>query len=125
MNHDLFVLACIQLLGIESNIEIRMRPRARGAYKELAGCIETRLRKGKIIGFVIFVNMDVCVGAEFSINDVIAHELVHAIMIENDIHSNAYHHNSKFQNICTELEKEMVKAGFEIGKLYSPDSDTD
>jgi hypothetical protein len=125
MNHDLFVLACIQLLDIKSNIEIRMRPRARGAYKELAGCIETRLRKGKIIGFVIFVNMDVCVGAEFSLNDVIAHELVHAVMIENDKFDHKYHHDSRFQSICRQLQKEMIKVGFKIGDLYSRHSDTD
>lgn len=125
MNHDLFVLACVQMLDIKSNIEIRMRPVGKGKYKELAGVCETRYRKNKVIGFVIFINMDVCIESKFSLNDVIAHELVHAIMIENDKFDHTYHHDSRFQNICRELQKEMIKAGFKIGDLYSRHTDTD
>jgi hypothetical protein len=125
MNDNLFIIACIKLLGIKARVQIKMNPKAYGEFKDVSGACETRYRLTKVIGHVIIVNLDSCYQSRYSINDVIAHELVHAKMIETGIHNDNWHHDTKFQKVCKCLEREMKKAGFEIGKLFSPITDLD
>jgi len=126
---NLFIFEVIQMLGIKLPVEFRLRPVAKKTkdyrIKESAAWCETRCRKGIPYSFVIFVNMDICFQSQFHINDVIAHELVHAIMLENGSFNEKKHHDKKFQNTCNALEKNMRKKGFKIGKLYSPLTDTE
>lgn len=121
-----FILACAGILGIKCPVDIRLRSRdSNKRTGQLAGYAETRIRKGKIVRHVIFINLNVCLESEYRLADVIAHELVHSIMLETDVFDDNSHHDARFQKICQILEAELYDQGMPIGALYNPETDTD
>ena len=128
MLHDttIFILACAGILGIKSPVDIRMRTKDSSKRTgQLAGFAETRMRKGKIVRHVIFVNLKVCAESEYNLADVIAHELVHSLMLETNTFDDNHHHDIRFQKLCELLEAELYDQGMPVGKLYNPETDTD
>ena len=126
--NEMFIIAVTDILGFSKPVEIRIHPQNTNLPKterELAGWCDTFLRKGRITKHVLHINLRVCIESEYSITDTIAHEMVHAIMIENGKFNEEKHHDTRFQNICTALENNMRELGFEIGTLYNPETDTD
>lgn len=123
MDITLLILACKDLLLIEKPVDITFKTNPKGVLKEVAGLCDTIIRKGKIIKHSIKLNARICFESEFKAIDVIAHEMVHACMIEKGSFNPEYHHDTKFQNICRELEKELTAIGFPVGSLYSPETD--
>lgn len=124
MDTSLFILAMCEILSIKKPVEIRVRTRAIKKHKGIAGLCENRVRKGKTISYVIFLNMREIVESNFTFLDVLAHEMVHIVQIENGIFQDKRHHDKTFQRICKVVEKESLKLGVKLGKLYSPKSDT-
>ncbi len=122
---NLFVRACCAGLMIQTPVSIRFESKPRRELKKVAGLCEHRYRKGVLSGFVIHVNMGVCLDSGYLTTDVIAHELVHAHMIEFGKFDEEYHHDTHFQKLCAVLTKFLLDAGFEVKQLYSPETDTD
>ena len=54
---------------------------------------------------------------------IIAHEMIHAKMIENGTFNPDNHHCKKFQDIAKALRNSLNKMGFKVGKLYTPETD--
>lgn len=122
---NLFVRACCINLQIETPVSIRFESKPRGYLKKVAALCESRYRKGVLSGFVITVNMGLCLDSDYLTTDVIAHELVHAHMMEFDTFKTKYHHNKRFQKLCAVLTTVLLDMGFEVKQLYSAKTDTD
>ena len=126
MDHSIIILGAQQLLGIKKPVDIRITTaNPSKSKKDFAGLYEGRYRKDNLIRHVIYINIRVVIEAGFSLTDVIAHEMVHAAQFEYGIFNNEKHHDKKFQKMCEYLENEFLKLGVTLGKLYSPESDTD
>ena len=127
MSHDIgvLILATQKILDIKLPIRFVMKTKGVGESKDLAGYCETHYRKGKMIRHKISLNLDVCLFAEYKLNDVIVHEMVHACMFEHGSFNEKYHHDIRFQNICALLRLELQKMGFDIGELYNANVDLD
>lgn len=124
----MFVLACQQLLQIQKPVEIRIIPGNGIRDKVLrnsAGLCDTFFRNGKLNKHILYVNLRVCVESKYTVEDVIAHEFVHAVMIENGKFNPNFHHDKTFQNICKVFEENLNQLGFKVGELYNPQTDTD
>jgi hypothetical protein len=122
--NPLFIQACCEVIHVRKPLQIRFNPKAKGA-KDAAGYYESRTRKGRIIGHVIFINLDVVWTSNYKLCDVIAHEICHAAQFENGLHKGGKYHDKAFQTICTILEKALRKTEFKVGKLYNPKTDTE
>lgn len=121
-----FIFLCMGILGIKCPVDIRMRTKdSNKETKDNAGFADTHSRNGKIIRHVIFINIPVCIESNYSLESVIAHELAHSIMYENETFDNSHHHNKIFQNWCKYLEHELLTEGYNIGSLYNPETDTE
>lgn len=118
-----FVHACAGILAVSLPIEVRFRTKAKKAEKDMAAFCEPRYRSGKLNGFVIIVNLDTVMESEYSLADVIAHEICHAAQFTHGIFNDDYHHDEKFQKLCKILEKETAKLGYTLGKLYDNNID--
>jgi len=123
MDYAILIKFLQESLLITLPIEIRLNTRASNSTKELAGYCDTRMRKGKIIRFVIVINLDVCMECNYSIIGVIAHEAIHASMLEHNIFNDEKHHCKKFQEIARILETELQKLNIDTGPLYCPEYD--
>lgn len=128
---NFFLFALHGLLDLKKPIELRIctdRPRAHREYETpcmAAAWYEVRVRKGRIMRHVININLRVCVESRFALNDVIAHEVVHAAQHEHGIFNQNFHHDEKFQKLCRYVRKEMKKAGYPLGKIFDKNSDVD
>lgn len=128
MKTELFIIAAKQILGFKKPVEIRIHPDGYGKTKEIrgySGWCDTQLRKGKILKHVLHINMPSVYESKYRMTDVIAHEMIHAIMIERNRFNEKKHHDKKFQKICKMFEENMRTLGFTIGELYNPNTDTD
>ena len=122
---SLFILACQQLLAIETPVSVEYRAKAHRKYlqKVAAYCWDSR-RKGVLVKFRLVINCRVMIESNYDSFSVIAHEFVHAKMIENGTFNPLNHHCETFQKICKQLEKCLKKAGFPIAQsLYNPETD--
>jgi predicted SprT family Zn-dependent metalloprotease len=121
-----FIYACIQILDIKKPVEIRFLVHNKNkATSNLAAWAETRSRKGVIYKHVLMINPEMIIKSEYKLFDVIAHEFVHSLLLENGKHDDNHHHNKAFQNICKVLEKCFNNIGVPLGSLYNPKVDTD
>ncbi len=126
MDISILVMACQQMLNIEKPIHIRMyvkRPRSMRADAS-AQCF-TSVRNGKVYNHIIRINLKSCIESEFLVSGIIAHEFIHAKMLENGTFNHKHNHCEKFQSIAKVLEKDLKKLGFQTGKLYNPETDTE
>jgi predicted SprT family Zn-dependent metalloprotease len=126
MDINIFIMACAAILDIKKPVEIRLfnknKHKVNGIF---AGWAETRTRNGKVIKHVISINLNRNIESDFQLQDVIAHELVHSVMMENNKHDETWHHNKTFQNICKLLEKGLSDLNMPVGALYNPKTDRD
>lgn len=121
----MLIMACKQLLELKTPFSVEYRVKLKGSNKDSAGyCSEIR-RKGVLKKFRMVINCTGMIESDYDSFSVIAHEMVHAKMMEHEIHDCNYHHNTVFQDICRELEKELRKAKFPLTcPLYNPATDT-
>lgn len=121
---SMLILACKQLLDIKTPVEVVYKTKCRGQLKHVAAyCWDSR-RKGVLKKFRLVINCEEMIRSEYDSNSVIAHEFVHAKMIENETFNPHNHHCKTFQNIAAELEKCLIKAKFKIrNPLYNPETD--
>jgi len=125
--HDIsmLILACVQLLDIKTPVQVEYRNNCRGQLKRVAAyCWDTR-RKGVLKKFRLVLNTRNMIESEYDSVTIIAHEFVHAKMIENGTFNPDNHHCKTFQNIARELAKCLNTAGFKISKrgIYNPETD--
>lgn len=121
----LLIKACEGGLQIRKPISIQIKTQVKGDIANLAGYCDTYFRRGKISGHKIVINLDTVLSSEYSIYDVIAHELIHASMIENGHFDPEYHHDHTFQELAIHLTHYLTNLGFNIGELYNSQIDTD
>ena len=127
MQPDLLLLikACESGLQIRKPITLFIKTKPTGDGKELAGYCESYFRSGKLSGHKVVVHLNVVLDSEYNIYDVIAHELIHASMMENGLFNPDYHHDNTFQELAKHLTEYLVNMGFNIGELYNPLTDTE
>jgi predicted SprT family Zn-dependent metalloprotease len=126
MDINIFIMACIAILDIKKPVEIRLLNKNRHKVNSIfAAWAETRLRSGKVIKHIVSINLNRNIESEYSLQDVIAHELVHSVMMEYGKHNENYHHDKTFQNICKVLEKGLAELNMPVGALYDPVTDKD
>lgn len=121
-----FVQDCEDLLAIKLPVEIRFRPHTKGKYYgKLAAFCEGVYRKGKLIKHRLILNRDIMLESQYFVNDTIAHELIHAKMIENRSINWNRPHNKKFQKLAQDLRIDLAGLGYMIENIFDPDTDTD
>ena len=127
MKPDLLLLvkACESGLHISKPIKIIIKTQVKGDIGNLAGYCDSYFRKGKISGHKVVIHLDTVLSSEYSIYDVIAHELIHASMLENGHFDPDYHHDHTFQELAAHLTQYLNNMGFDIGTLYDPNIDTE
>ena len=127
MQPDLLLLikACESGLHISKPIHLQIKTQVKGDIKNLAGYCDSYIRRGKISGHKIVIHLDTVLSSEYSIYDVIAHELIHASMLENGHFDADYHHDNTFQELANHLTHYLTNLGFNIGCLYDPLIDTE
>jgi hypothetical protein len=125
MDNTILIMACIQLLGIEKPVEVVYKTKVRKSMNNTAAyCWDTR-RKGEIVKFRLVMNTPVMIESNYDSATIIAHEMIHAKMIEDDSFNPKNHHCERFQAISKELQKNLNKLGFKVGELYTPETDDD
>lgn len=126
MDNRFFVAICCEALKIKKPVQIKFKTKGTGEFKSCAGLYITRYRKNSILRHDITINLDSVIHAEYNLNGVIAHELIHACQEEHNLwKENGKHHNKKFQDIAKVLETCLAEYGFETGPIYSPLTDTE
>lgn len=125
MKPDLLLLikACESGLQIRKPIHLIIKTQVKGEIGKLAGYCDSYFRRGKISGHKVVIHLDTVLSSEYSIYDVIAHELIHASMMENGLFNPEYHHDHTFQELATHLTQYLNNMGFDIGVLYDPKVD--
>lgn len=127
MNTDILLLvkSCEAGLQIKKPITIIIKTKPAGDAKELAGYCESYYRRGKLSGHKVVIHLNVVFESNYNIYDVVAHELIHASMMENGLFNDDYHHDDTFQELATHLTQYLTDIGFKIGEIYNPVTDTD
>jgi len=127
MKPDLLLLikACQESLHIEKPITLKIRTKSKSKTRGLAGYCDSYFRKDKIVGHKVIINLDTVFESEYNIYDTIAHELIHACMLENGLFNPEYHHDNTFQELAQHLTEYLTNIGFQIDCLYSPVTDTE
>jgi hypothetical protein len=127
MKPDLLLLikACQESLNIQKPITIKIRTKAKKDTRGLAGYCDSYFRKDRIVGHKVVINLDTLFESNYNIYDTIAHELIHACMLEKNLFDPTHHHDITFQELATHLTHYLNNIGFEITCLYSPVTDTD
>lgn len=121
----LLIKACESGLQISKPIHLIMKTQVKGEVGKLAGYCDSYFRRGKISGHKVVIHLDTVLSSEYNVYDVIAHELIHASMMENHIFDPDYHHDHKFQELARILKDYLNNLGFNIGTLYDPLVDTE
>lgn len=127
MKPDLLLLvkACQEILKIKMPVVLKIKTHATGKMKTVAGYCDNYYRKDKLVGHKVVIHLDTVYTSGYCIYDVIAHELIHASMIENDLFNPDYHHDEVFQNMAGLLKTYLNNCGFKIESLYDSKIDTD
>jgi predicted SprT family Zn-dependent metalloprotease len=127
MKPDLLLLikACQAGLHISKPITIKIKTKAKKDTRGLAGYCDSYFRKDRIVGHKVVINLDTLFESEYSIYDTIAHELIHACMLEKNLFDPNHHHDTTFQELAAHLKQYLNNMGFEITCLYDPVTDTD
>jgi hypothetical protein len=127
MNQDIATLvkACEYVLQIKKTVHIVLKTRGRGKTKNLAGYCDSVFRNDRFVAHKIVVHLDTVVSSGYNMVDVIAHEFVHASMLEHGLFNPEYHHDKTFQHMAELLKTYLTNCGFQIGVLYDPAIDTD
>lgn len=121
----LLIAFCREALQIKLPVDITLKTKAKKTERDLAGYCDSRFRRGKLVRHVIVINLDVSGESGFNIHDTIAHELIHAAQIEHGVINENYFHDEKFQAVASILAENLREMGFNIGELYSSETDTD
>ena len=127
MKPDLLLLikACQESLNIQKPITLKIRTKAKKDTRGLAGYCDSYFRKNRIVGHKVVINLDTLFESEYSIYDTIAHELIHACMLEKNLFNPNYHHDETFQELAYHLKQYLNNIGFQIDCLYDPVTDTE
>lgn len=119
------ILVCAKALQLARPVELRIRTKARRDSKDLAGYYEPQLRAGKIIRHIVILNLGVIATSNYSLNAVIAHELIHACQMEHGFFDENHHHDKKFQKMAEKLREILKDIGYSVEPLYDEKVDTD
>jgi len=127
MKPDLLLLikACQESLHITKPITLKIRTQSKKQTRELAGYCDSYFRRDKIVGHKVVINLDNVFESEYNIYDTIAHELIHACMLEKNIFDVNHHHDETFQELAHYLTEYLNNIGFQITCLYDPVTDTE
>jgi hypothetical protein len=127
MKPDLLLLikACQEALHIQKPITLKIRTKSKKDTRGLAGYCDSYFRKDRIVGHKVVINLDTVFESEYNIYDTIAHELIHACMLEKNLFDPEYHHDTTFQELAHHLTEYLNNIGFEITCLYDPVTDTE
>ncbi len=106
-----------EYLGVEKPYEIRISSKP---HDWAAGFCEQRMRKGKIIKHVITLYLPSIIASGFSLESVIAHELIHAWQAEEGILLEGQYHGEDFAYAAADVEQT-----FGIDEVYDPENDTE
>lgn len=121
----LLIQAVVSILEIQKPVDVVLKTRVSYKEKTMAGWCDTIFRKGKVYKHSIKINLAQTIESEYDLCGVIAHELIHAKMIEDGSFNSGFHHDNRFQVIALELKKILDSLGFDTGILYDPLTDTD
>jgi hypothetical protein len=122
----LLIQAVVSVLEIHKPVDVVLKTRVYNkTHRGLAGWCDTVFRNNRLQKHKIVINLGQTLESNFDVYGVIAHELIHAKMIEDNSFNENYHHDDRFQLIATHLEKILNDLGFSTGELYSPITDTD
>lgn len=126
-NLHTFVSFVSKSLMIKLPVEFRFTMKGKSGAKHAAALCETRMRKGLVIKHVIVFNMLEMENSRYNYFSVIAHELIHASMIENGLFDNEFHHNKMFQKLAEKLETTLRDLSWKLGDtpIYNPETDQD
>lgn len=122
----LLIQAVVSALEIHKPVDVVLKTRVyRKRERGLAGWCDTVFHKGRVSKHIVKINLGQTIESEYDLCGVIAHELIHARMIEDGSFNPEYHHDERFQIIAAHLEKILNDLGFETGSLYDSLTDTD
>lgn len=122
----LLIRFVVSVLQIQKPVDVVLKTRVYNkTHRGLAGWCDTVFRNNRITKHKIVVNLGQTLESNFDVYGVIAHELIHAKMIEDGSFNEHYHHDDRFQLIAAHLEKILNSLGFCTGELYSPVTDLD
>lgn len=122
----LLIQAVVSVLEIQKPVDVVLKTKV---YKKrergLSGWCDTVFHKGKLVKHSIKINLAQTIASDYDLCGVIAHELIHAKMIEDNSFNPDFHHDKRFQAIAHELHKILDQLGFQTGPLYDPKTDTE
>lgn len=122
----LLIQAVVSSLEIQKPVDVILKTRVtKKIQRGLAGWCDTVFHNGRLVKHSIKINLGATLQSDYDLCGVIAHELIHARMIEDGSFNSDNHHDERFQIIAVHLEKILNDLGFETGPLYNPLTDTD
>lgn len=122
----LLIQAVVSILEIHKPVDVILKTKVyKKRERTLAGWCDTVFHKGKVSKHIIKINLGQTIESEYDLCGVIAHELIHAKMIEDGTFNPDHHHDKRFQDIAFHLEDILDDLGFNTGMLYNDVTDTD
>lgn len=122
----LLIQAVVSVLQISKPVDVVLKTRvSKKRQRGLAGWCDTIFHNGRLVKHSIKINLGQTIESEYDLCGVIAHELIHAKMLEEGTFNPEFHHDNRFQIIAAHLEDVLDDLGFSTGPLYDPITDTD
>lgn len=122
----LLIQAVVSALEIHKPVDVVLKTKvSKKRQRGLAGWCDTIFHNGRLVKHSIKINLGQTIESEYDLCGVIAHELIHARMLEDGSFNPEYHHDKRFQIIAVHLEKILNDLGFSTGPLYDSLTDTD
>jgi SprT-like family len=98
------IMEIAEYLGLQKPFDIRIKSKA---HKWAAGFCEQHTRKGKIIRHVITIYLPSIIASNYTLESVIAHELIHAWQAENGELIEGKYHGRVFQDIAADIGRQF------------------
>lgn len=122
----LLIQAVVSVLQIQKPVDVVLKTKvSKKRQRGLAGWCDTVFHNGRLVKHSIKINLGQTIESEYDLCGVIAHELIHAKMLEEGTFNPEFHHDERFQIIAFHLEDVLDALGFNTGALYDSLTDTD
>lgn len=106
-----FAKVCILILGLNKRVNLKINPGNLVQLPDTGTPVE-----GWYFEKDDFHSIAIALGANRGWREVLAHELVHAWIVEN--HPKAKDHGRTFQRTCASMRKALRNWGYIVGPLY-------
>lgn len=116
LNFDLIVEVA-RYLGLNKPYDIRIKSKR---HDWAAGFCEQHTRKGKIVKHIVTVYIPTAMDSEYTLESVIAHELIHAWQAEQGYLTEGNYHGVEFQEMS-----EDITDTFGIANIFCEATDVD